>query len=266
MRETFSTAGTCLAGSPPCLGSTSFTPPSVHVVTDAPIVDPSTEKVFVFFGNNGAGNSAVLQSDVTLSATVQASLGTGTGHHLHSGAFDNTYFNGNGSVGFLYMCGSSSNSTPTLQRIGFSNTGSTFANPVGTMKSTVDSATLAVATSSAECSPVTELFNPSAPAASQDQIFLGVQTLGVGSGCGGNGCVMSVNVTSASTLSIANSFAVVGGPSGIIVDDTASTSTYPQASSLYFSSQGNSTVALPCGSASTTGVGCAIKLTQAGLN
>jgi hypothetical protein len=269
VRETFSTAGTCAAGVPPCLGSTNINPPNVHVVTDAPIVDSTTGKVFAFYGNNGLGSStAVVQSDVTLSTSVAAALGTGTGHHLHAGAFDNSYLTGNGSVGRLYMCGSSGNSTPTIQRIGFTNSGrvpaSPFANPVGTMNTAVDTAKLAVATNSAECAPVTELFNANAAAATQDQIFFGVQTLGNGTNCGGGGCVMSINVTNIpATLAIAHSIAEINGPSGIIVDNVANTTTFPQASSLYFSSQGNSTAGLPCGA--TTGVGCAVKVTQAGL-
>jgi len=267
VRETFSTAGTCASGLRPCLGSTNINP-AVHVIADAPIVDPVTEKVFVFFGNNGT-STAVIQSDVTLSASVTASLGTGTGHHLHAGAFDNTYLTGDGSVGSLYMCGSSATSAPTIQRIGFTNSGrvpaSPFANPVGTMNAAVDSATLTVATGSAECAPVTELYNANAPAASRDQIFFGVQNLGSGTNCGGAGCVMSVNVTGTpGSLAIANSIAEINGPSGIIVDNDANTATFPQASNLYFSNQGNSTAGVPCGV--TAGVGCAVKLTQSGLN
>lgn len=269
VRETFSTAGTCASGSVPCLGSTNIVPGAAHVIADAPIVDSSTGKVFVFMGNNGTG-AAVIQSDITLSASVTASLGTGTAHHLHSGAFDNTYLTGNGSAGFLYMCGSSASSAPTIQRIGFTNTGrvptSPFANPIGTMNAAVDTVTLAVATGSAECSPVTELYNANAPVASRDQIFFGVQNLGSGTNCGGAGCVMSINVTGApGTLTIANSIAEVNGPSGIIVDNVANTTTFSQSSSIYFSRQGNSTAGVPCGTA-PAGVGCAVKVTQAGLN
>jgi hypothetical protein len=266
--ETFSTAGSCATGSPPCLGSTNISFP-VHVITDGPIVDSATGKVFVFLGNSGASSSAVVQSDITLSASVVVSLGAGTGHHIHAGAFDNTYLTGNGSVGLLYMCGSSANSTPTIKRIGFTNSGrvpsSPFANPVGTMNAALDAVTLAVATGSAECSPVTELFNANAPAGTGDQIFFGVQSLGKGANCGGAGCVMSINVTGTPTvLAIANSIPEINGPSGIIVDNQANTTLFPQASSLYFSSQGNSTAGVPCGT--LTGVGCAVKVTQAGLN
>jgi hypothetical protein len=269
VRETFSIAGTCAFGSVPCLGSTNVSPLAAHVISDSPIVDSSTGKVFVFMGNNGTG-AAVIQSDITLSASVTASLGTGTGHHLHSGDFDNTYLTGNGSAGFLYMCGSSATSAPTIQRIGFTNSGripaSPFPNPVGTMNSAVDLVMLTVATGSAECSPVAELFNANAPAASRDQIFFGVQNRGSGINCGGAGCVMSVNVTgSPATLSIANSIAEVNGPSGIVVDNDANTTTFPQSSSLYFSRQGNSTAGVPCGTA-PAGVGCAVKVTQAALN
>jgi hypothetical protein len=283
VRETFSVpgGGTCVnMGSPPCFGGSINISPggTVHVITDGPIVDSVTGKVFVFIGNNGTNgpNAAVVQSDVTLSGFVSASLGAGTGNHIHAGAFDHAYLTGNGSAGRLYMCGSSSNSTPTIQRIGFTNSGrspaSPFPNTVGTMNAAVDAGvgmTLAVGTNgSAECSPVTELFNANAPTA-QDQIFFGVQSLGAGANCGvsvGIGCVMSINVTGIPTsLTIANSIAEIGGPSGIIVDNDANTTTFPQSSSLYFSSLGNSTATVPCGT-TPPGVGCAVKVTQAGLN
>jgi hypothetical protein len=264
VRETFSTAGTCAAGAVPCLGSTTIVPAAAHVIADAPIVDPVTEKVFVFFGNDGGGSASVIQSDITLAASIRASLGTGTGHHLHSGAFDNTYLSGTGNAGHLYMCGSSASSTPTIQRIGFNNTATTFANKTGTMNAAVDAATLTVASGSAECAPVTEFFNANAPAASQDLIFFGVQNLGSGAACGGAGCVLSINVTGTpATLAILSSIEEVNGPSGIIVDNNGTGS---QASSLYFSRQGNSTAGVPCGSGALVGVGCAIKVTQSGLN
>ena len=262
VREIFSVAGTCTR---PCFGgSINLSPSGVHVMTDGPIVDSVTGKVFAFIGNNGAtpANAAVVQSDITLSASVSVNVGAG-GHHLHSGAFDNSYLTGNGSAGSLYVCGESSNSTPTIQRIGFTNSGPPFANPIGTMNAAVDvGVTLAVASGNTpECYPVTELFNANAPIVSRDQIFFGVQNLGIGPNCGGGGCVMSINVTGTpGTLIIANSIAEIGGPSGIIVDNDANTTTFPQSSSLYFSTQGNGT----CNA--IVNVGCAVKVTQAGLN
>jgi hypothetical protein len=118
-----------------------------------------------------------------------------------------------------------------------------------------------------DCGPLTEFFNTNAAAASQDQIFFGVASDGAGAACitGGTGCVMSVNITNIpAALIVGSSIAEIMGPSGIIVDNNANTTTFKQASSLYFSNQGNSTAAVPCGG--TTGVGCAVKVTQSGLN
>jgi hypothetical protein len=101
-----------------------------------------------------------------------------------------------------------------------------------------------------------------------DQIFFGVASNGAGGACSATvGCVMAVNITGTpGALTINSSIAEIMGPSGIIVDNNANTALlggFPQASSLYFSNQGNSTAAVTCGG--TTGVGCAVKVTQAGL-
>jgi hypothetical protein len=275
VRETFSSAGACAAGSPPCIGSKTLPPASSHVITDAPLVDPVTEKIFVFMSNYDNTNAAVIQSDTTLSTSVNATLGTkGLNHHLHVGAFDNAYLTGNGSAGRLYACASSATSLPTLQRIGFTNSGRTpaspFANPIGTMNGAIDTTpTLQVASMAVECAPLTEFFNTNAPAATQDQIFFGVTDHGVGAACSATvGCVMTVNITgNPATLTVASSIAEIGGPSGIIVDNNASTTPVtgtPQSSSLYFSNQGPSTAGAPCGTLAA-GTGCAVKVTQAAL-
>ncbi len=270
VRETFSTAGACGTGAPPCIGSTTVVAAQVHSLIDAPIVDSTTQKVFVFYGNYDGTNTAVVQSDTTLSAKVVAPTGSKSiQRHMHSGAFDNTYLSGTGNTGRLYACGSSAATTaapPVLQRIGFNNTATTFANKTGTMNTTVDAATLQVASAPVDCGPLTEFFNGNAPAASQDQIFFGVAANGAGAACSATvGCVMSINITGIpATLAIGSSIAEVSGPSGIIVDNNANTTTFNQASSLYFSNQGNSTAGAPCGA--TTGVGCAVKVTQSGLN
>jgi hypothetical protein len=137
------------------------------------------------------------------------------------------------------------------------------------MNTTVDTTPqLQIASAAVDCSPLTEFFNTNA-AANQDQIFFGVTANGAGGSCTTTtiGCVMAVNITGTpTTLSIASSIAEIGGPSGIIVDNNANTTPFKQTSSLYFSSQGNSTAALPCGgTGGPTGVGCAIKVTQSGL-
>ncbi len=268
VRETFSTVGTCKTGSPPCIGSTTVVPSQIHSLIDAPIVDSSTQKVFVFYANYDGTNMAVVQSDTALSAKVAATTGSKLNQrHMHVGAFDNTYLSGTGSTGRLYVCGGSATGQPTLMRIAFNNTATTFPNATGTMNTTVDpTPTLEVVSSlnAVDCGPLTEFFNTNAAAASQDQLFFGVAGDSVSATCitAGVGCVMSVNITSnPGTLTIGSSIPEIMGASGIIVDNN---STSAQASSLYFSNQGNSTTAVKCGA--TTGVGCAIKVTQAGLN
>ena len=270
VRETFSTVGTCKSGSPPCIGSTTVVPSQIHSLIDPPIVDSSTQKVFVFYANYDGTSMAVVQSDTALSAKVATTTGSKLNQrHMHAGAFDNTYLSGTGNTGRLYLCGGSATGQPTLMRIGFNNTAATFPNATGTMNTTVDaSPTLQVVSTlgAVDCGPLTEFFNTNAAAASQDQIFFSVAANGAGAACSATvGCVMSVNITSTpATLTIGSSISEIVGTSGIIVDNNANTTTFPQASSLYFSNQGNSTAAVPCGG--TTGVGCAVKVTQSGLN
>ena len=76
VRETFSTVGTCGSGTPPCIGSTTVNPVSTHSLIDAPIVDSSTQKVFVFYGNYDGTNTAAVQSDTALSAKVATLTGS----------------------------------------------------------------------------------------------------------------------------------------------------------------------------------------------
>jgi hypothetical protein len=272
VRETFSTVGTCKTGSPPCIGSTTVVPSQIHSLIDAPIVDSSTQKVFVFYANYDGTNMAVVQSDTALSAKVAATIGSKLNQrHVHAGAFDNTYLAGTGNAGRLYICGGSGSGLPTLMRIGFNNTATTFPNATGTMNTAVDATpTLQVVNTLAatDCGPLTEFFNTNAAAASQDQLFFSVASDGAGANCTTTGCVMAVNITSTpGTLTIGSSIAEIMGTSGIVVDNNANTTTFPQASSLYFSNQGNATLTVPCGNFLLVGaVGCAVKVTQSGLN
>jgi hypothetical protein len=137
------------------------------------------------------------------------------------------------------------------------------------------------------CSPITEFNNPNGGGVgvARDWIFFSIgSNLGqvgaipAGSNCRTGiipGCVISANVTGNPTWNatnpaiFANAAAVpanaAGSTSGFVVDNT---STLVQASSFYFSLAVNSTGTGPgipsCNT--TAGVGCAVKLTQSGLN
>jgi hypothetical protein len=252
VRDTGSITGSCLVGSPPCLGSPSLQLTVGPPIVDAPLVDPSTEKVFAFVGDDGLGAASVVQANTDLTGAVSQTMGGG-GAPLHSGAFDNTYLTSSPGSGFMYVCGKDgATDNPALRQIGFDTTGT--MNFVPLSKLPVGN----VAGAPGQCSPVTEIFNNGT-----DFLFLSVQSGGLGTNCAGGGCVMSTTVTGgAFPGSITASIAEAGGTSGIVIDNIGN---FGQDSSLYFTRLGQSRLST-CGGSGTTLVGCAVKLTQSGLN
>lgn len=255
VREVGSTVGVCIGQpSPPCWGQSTYAiTGGTHSLIEPPIVDSALQKVYVFVGNDdqgGVGHAHVLQTDTQLSSFAPEPVVGQGGMDMFAGTFDNNYFT-SPATGFLYACGyptSATNSSPVLYRIGF--------NSAGKMNSTHDANSLALASTTAagRCSPLTGFFNTTA---SKDWIFLSVTNGCTASGGGSAGCVMSLDITSGfPTLGTGRPEA--GGTSGIIVDNV---SAQPQASSIYFTTQSIAT----CGDG-VAGGGCAVKLTQSGLN
>jgi hypothetical protein len=109
--------------------------------------------------------------------------------------------------------------------------------------------------SSANCSPSTEIVNT---ATSTDWLFLSVDNHGVTLTCANQSCVMSF-VLGSSMVSASNSSYVpsanMNGMGGFIVDNVANTTTFPQASSIYFMPIASN---LTCGDGSSND-GCGIK-------
>jgi hypothetical protein len=249
VRETGSTSGACASGAPPCLGSTVITFASGAAIVDPPIVDSSTGRVFTEIGNADGLTAELLQADTALGSVVRVVAGRQDANVLRTGAFDNNYFT-NVSTGFFYFCGKNfANSRPTLFRIGF--------NGAGVMSSAIDTATpVPLATGPSSCSPAAEIFNNgSAPA--KDWLFISVANHCAGAGGGIAGCIMSFDITSGMPAAASHAVAERSGTSGMVVDNV---STAAQASSIYFTNQANGA----CGDGIATG-GCAIKLTQSGL-
>jgi hypothetical protein len=113
------------------------------------------------------------------------------------------------------------------------------------------------------CSPGTEISS----GASSDLLFLSVTGNGSQTGCGNNGCLMSFALPSSSPFTFPTAASHIllasGGSSGIVIDNVA---TSPAGTSqIYFTPLGNSSTTFPCGG-NTSGVGCAIQASQAGLN
>ncbi len=269
VREVGSTVGACagIGVVPPCLGSTSVAVSgNAGSITDAPIVDSTQGRVFSFTRNHTnaiLGGANVVQADTALSAASVTRLDVGTGRrfNLHDGAFDDAYFS-NVATGHLYVCGNSgpnsgpssglaADNQPVLKRISF--------NSNGTM-AVVDAGTLLLATAATTCSPVTEILN-----GTTDWMFFSVQASGSSAACAAIGCVMSVSAPTASPFTFPAAVAAAlperGGSSAIVIDNVSAAG---QASSIYFSILANSNAAHRCGV--TTGVGCAVKATQSGLN
>jgi hypothetical protein len=304
VKESGSTTGVCSSSSnggvPPCRGTTDGTAggqTSISLggdIDDAPLVDGTTGKVFFFNGNAGtisnatipnnsscAGgntNDVIVQTDLALTVSTGIAVCLGNGGtpgvvtNMKSGAFDNAYFSSAppNQTGHLYFCARNTTDSdlPSLFRISFDSTGKMNSAPDGTAGSNY----LAFTDSNgAECSPITEIFNPNQGASGTDWLFVSVGNHAIRGGCNGTGCLMSFNLTALGSTwpptaasagyAVPSTGGTAGnaGTSGIIVDNVANPATYPQASSIYFSTLANGT----CNG--TIGVGCAVKLTQSGL-
>jgi len=250
IREVGSTVGVCIGQpSPPCWGQTSFElTSSASNLIEPPLVDSTTQRVYIFLGNDnqGLGHARVLQTDTSLALNNETAIGE-AGQNMFSGAFDHNYYS-NPSTGFLYVCGypTLGIASPVLYRLGFDSTGKMKAH---------DTNSLAIASilSTTRCSPMTEFFNTTT---GKDWLFVGLEA-----GCvatGGSACILSLDVTSGFPSAVSAGVTEVGGTSGIVVDNVSSQA---QASSIYFSTLNATT----CGDG-VSGGGCAVKLTQAGLN
>jgi hypothetical protein len=254
-----STVGSCVSGVPPCLGSSSFAFTGGGTIQEAPIVDSSTGRVFLSGTQlGGSSGSYVVQTDTALSAaSVQpGKIGVGTVNVLHPGAPDNNYFTSVGT-GKFYACGQSTSGEAQLYAFGF--------NSSGVMNTTAVSGSPVVLgnnnTVSSPCNGgLTEIFNRSA---SKDWLFVGVKNHCVGTVGGTNGCIMSFDITTAFPTTFANQLALVGGGSGIVVDNVTDAAATTITTDIYSLLTGGQSCPDYNGS-NHTGT-CAVSATQSGL-
>jgi len=292
VRETGSTVGACTSGAPPCKGATTLTVGTGGEVIDAPIVDGTNQTVFAVnaTATDGDGNFGVLlQTPTSFASSVQTgsgglgSIGSAmSGTNLYGGDFDNAYYSSSkpSLAGHMYFCGkdTSFNDRPAIYQLTFNTTTAVISSISSPLSGMTD-------TSGEACSPVTEFYNTTT---STDWIFFSIGNnanngapINGGSTCrtsisggtvGHKGCIISINVTppftfppSAVTHSAAAPSNTAGATSGFVIDNNSAST---QASSVYFSLGANSSGTGPglpsCNT--TAGVGCAVKLTQSGLN
>ena len=267
--ETDSSVGACAIGAPPCLGSVTVNVTNGNgPIDDAPIVDSTNETVFTFAHADASGVSAsVTQVTTALANPVTATVGRSFTNPLYSGDFDNNYYNNpDPSTGFLYVCGNDFSTTDpgnpqsaAIFRIGFTSGGTMMPNNDGNVLDLSSAQDTAFGRGRTICSPGTENDD-----GTTDLIFFSVHKGGLFTGCGGNGCVMSFDITSGFPTTAANATTEAGGTSGIIIDNISTTSSgplpLPQTSNIYFTTLTDQA----CSSGTTAS--CAVKLTQSGLN
>ena len=206
------------------------------------LVDSTHQMVYASFNSDGT-NAIVVQAPTTLASTVSVPVGaattTYTGPYLPD--FNHAWYTGSGTP-MMFVAGTGTGTLPTLYGVGFTG---------GVMNTTATSST-ALASGTADASPVSEFYNVSLL---KDFLFVGVTDNCIASAQGGaSGCVMSLDITGGfpTVNATTTALAAAGGTSGIIPDNN---SNLPEASSIYYTTKGCST----CGSATL------VKATQATL-
>jgi hypothetical protein len=254
-----STTGTCLAGSPPCVGSNTFSFGTSSAIADAAIVDSSTQRIFFTGRANGATPGTFLvQTDTQLSAAsvIIGTIGTVGTSAVFSGTPDNNYFT-SVSTGKFYVCGVDASSDAQLTAFGFNSSGVMNPTPAGGPLQLGNAASV-----NASCSTgLTEVFNQSG---ATDWIFAGLGGRCAGAGAGTTGCVMSLNVTNGFPLAVASQLIETNASSGIIVDNVTDASASSVTTNIYFHVTGpqSCTDYLSVAHSAT----CLVSATQSGLH
>jgi hypothetical protein len=229
-------------------------------IIDAPLVDSTAGKVYVFVSNTTGGNAAVYQfsTGFTTGAGAVEDVGTGAAHFwLYGGTFDNVYYSSTaGNAGNLWVMGNTGAGGGNLYRIPISGTGAM----------TAPSTAITGLTNSGGHpwpSPITEFCNGACATnginttSGTDYIFFSVDRLATATGnCGaasGDGCVLSYNISTPASISSpvgtlqVTTVGTAGcwATGGIIIDGSAATA---GASQVYFinlngSNAGNLTAA-----------------------
>jgi hypothetical protein len=228
-------------------------------IVDPPIVDGVNGFVYVVSGsaNNGA-NGVLVQATTNLSSSVAVPVGAGNQCDMHAPALSNAYYTSPTSAGSLiYVAGVTGTVGPCTA------TGATGGDIViygatfgagGVLSSGAPADSAVVGNPGNEFAPLEEFFNAQA---GEDFLFFAVLCTGAD--------IDSFNITPGWSSTFLVTPVTEGlGTSGMVVDNDASSTTYPQASSIYFNALNENAA---CGNpqTGTNSGGCAVKLTQSGL-
>ena len=192
-----------------------------------PIVDVTNGTTFVTAANDGTSGVLVEVDTATLIQLAKGRIGLGaaggTALSIPQPAFDNNYYN-NPTTGVVHLCGTGLNDTTPWQ-YSFGFLGRTMI-PVSVFAQQLLNSTAAT------CTGWTEFFNPNVGAGGTDFFFFGLTQDCTGTGT--SGCAVALTTDLAPMVTAP----VVGGPSGIVVDNY---STAGQASSVYLSGEAENT-------------------------
>jgi hypothetical protein len=265
-------------------------------IVDGPVVDSTTEKVYVFVGDDAntstsslacgaaTGCSGVFQfaaSDTTTGtgACVATSAiawsgtncgeesvygrGTTTTPTMYDGTFDQIYYAGTGTTGNLWGCDPHAASEPRLSYTTLQSTGGIV--PSGDVLGTALTAISALTSATATCSPVTEIYGSGG--GTTDYIFLSVSasgsvgTINTSPSCT-TGCVYNFAVGNGTTIAVpakaTQGIISTTGSSGIVIDNALGATGESQ---IYYTPIG----AMACAGNGTTGSGtggCAVQTSQ----
>lgn len=218
-------------------------------VVDPPVVDGVDGFVYAVSGSNGS-NAVLVQASTTLGKHTTVPVGAASVFNLHEPAFSNAYYTSPTASGALIYVAAYDAAGDQIELYAYCfNSSSVVSNCPGVSPAGPEAVSLNTQSGSElEYAPLTEIYNT---ATSNDWLFVSVLQ-------NRNPNIGLFNINSfPSSATLAASTQEGSGTSGMIVDNNSSSA---QASSIYF---GALSTTSSCGAGGTGG--CAVKLTQAGL-
>jgi hypothetical protein len=227
-------------------------------IVDPPLVDGVNGFIYAVSGSAGSGAyGALVQAKTDLSSSAVAQIGAGNQCNIHSPDFSNAYYTSPTAAGSLIFVGGVTGTVSQPCSAVSSTTGSIEIYGVtfgigGVMNSGAPAYSFGAGGGpGAEWAPLLEFYNANTA----------TEWLYVGANQSGQTNMGSANITGGFPGGVGTVVTEGLGPSGMIVDNNSSSA---QASSIYFNALQASPTCTNNSNPSATG-GCAIKLTQAGL-
>ena len=164
-------------------------------LVSGPIVDSTAGLVYAFASNNGTINCAAHTAPCSsvyvfpvnfVGGSIATDIAVGgsipTPAPLYEGTFDNAYQTSVNATGAMYVCGNTGQ-RPIMYKVPIN---------AGVMGPVVTGP--ALATTTANCSPVSDVYNPNTVGGPTELIFASASTASPGNSCANGGCLISFKV------------------------------------------------------------------------